>query len=39
MNKQYLFIGGAGHSGTTMLDKIFHSHSQSIGAKGESRVS
>ena len=34
----YLFIGGAGHSGTTMLDHIFSSHSSSIGAKGESRI-
>ena len=34
----YLFIGGAGHSGTTMLANIFNKHSLSLGVHGESRV-
>ena len=33
-----LFIGGAGHSGTTMLAHIFNKHSCSLGVHGESRV-
>ena len=36
--KKLLFIGGAGHSGTTMLAKIFNKHPASIGVQGESRV-
>ena len=34
----YLFIGGAGHSGTSMLANIFNKHSLSLGVHGESRV-
>jgi hypothetical protein len=35
---KYIFIGGAGHSGTSMLSKVFNNHPDSIGVKGESRV-
>ena len=35
---KYLFIGGVGHSGTTMLNHIFSSHSLALTTKGESRV-
>lgn len=35
---KYLFIGGAGHSGTTMLNKIFAKNTKSISTLGESRI-
>ena len=37
-NCKSLFIGGSGHSGTTMLAHIFNNHSRSFGARGESRL-
>ncbi|MGX1024727.1 sulfotransferase family protein [Psychroflexus sp. MBR-150] len=37
-NIKALFIGGAGHSGTTMLSKIFASHHNSFSVNGESRI-
>lgn len=33
-----LFIGGAGHSGTTMLANIFASHDGALKVNGESRI-
>ncbi len=33
-----LFIGGAGHSGTTMLSNIFASHHNTFSVHGESRI-
>ncbi len=39
MNKsKSLFIGGSGHSGTTMMSKIFMNHDKSFGARGETRL-
>ncbi len=37
-NIKCLFIGGSGHSGTTMLANIFRKHTESFGTNGESRV-
>ena len=37
-DKTLLFIGGAGHSGTTMLAHLFNKHPESFGVHGESRI-
>ncbi len=37
-NIKALFIGGAGHSGTTMLSKIFGNHENALKVHGETRV-